>query len=144
MSVERNKNIVRRQFELLNAGDVKAAAARWAPVAFNHGRRVNPKMIESVYASLRLLQERHSLHEIIAEGEWVAVRTTCDGLHSARPEIPVNSAIFDKVEPTGRKYTAQHMHLFRIVNGKITEHWANRDDLGAARQVGLELGRAKG
>ncbi len=97
--------------------------------------------MESVYASLNLLQERHFIHEMIAEGEWVAVRTTCEGVHAAK--VRVNSGIFADIEPTGRKYTAQHMHLFRIVNGKITEHWANRDDLGAARQVGLELRAAK-
>jgi predicted ester cyclase len=28
----------------------------------------------------------------------------------------------------------QH-HSFRLVNGKIAEHWANRDDLGFLRQV---------
>ncbi len=29
--------------------------------------------------------------------------------------------------------------LFRIVDGKIMEHWANRDDLGIAKQIGLGL-----
>ena len=133
MTTEENKEIVRRSVELLNSGDVKGAAAVWAPEAFNHGKRVDPKLIESVFASLKLLQERQSIHEMIAEGEWVAVRTTCEGLHAAKPAIPVNSGIFSGVEPTRRKYTVQHIHLFRIVDGKITEHWANRDDLGAAR-----------
>ena len=27
-------------------------------------------------------------------------------------------------------------HWFRIEDGKIIEHWANRDDLGMARQLG--------
>ncbi|MDE1853287.1 MAG: ester cyclase [Thaumarchaeota archaeon] len=39
--------------------------------------------------------------------------------------------------------SVQHIHLFRVVDGKIVEHWANRDDLGAARQVGRELGPPK-
>jgi predicted SnoaL-like aldol condensation-catalyzing enzyme len=26
-------------------------------------------------------------------------------------------------------------HTFRLVNGKVAEHWANRDDLGFLRQV---------
>ncbi len=83
------------------------------------------------------LDERHTIHEMIAEGEWVAVRTTCRGVHAAK--VPVNSGIFSDVDPTGRPYTVQHMHMFRLVDGKITEHWADRDDLGAARQVGLVL-----
>lgn len=137
--LEENKELVRRQFELVNAGDAKGAAMLWAPVAFNHGRKVTPKELEAVFASLRTLRERQSLHEIIAEGEWVAVRTTCDGVHAGEPPIPVNSNIFGGLAPTGRAYKVQHMHLFRIIDGKLTEHWANRDDLGAARQVGFEL-----
>jgi ketosteroid isomerase-like protein len=139
MTTKQNKDLVRLQFELLNNGDVEGAASLWAAVSFNHGRRVDPQTIQAVYASLKQLEERHSLQEMVAEGEWVAVRTTCEGRHATKPVIPVNSGVFSEVEPTGRKYAVQHMHLFRIVDGKITEHWANRDDLGAAKQIGLDL-----
>jgi hypothetical protein len=27
-------------------------------------------------------------------------------------------------------------HWFRLADGRIIEHWANRDDLGMARQLG--------
>jgi ketosteroid isomerase-like protein len=139
MGTEENKAMVNRQFELLNAGDVEGAAGLWAPESLNHGRKVDPKSISKVYESLRTLRETHTLHEIVAEGDWVAVRTTCHSTHSAEPAIPVNSGIFTGLNPSGRSYTVQHLHLFRIVDGKISEHGANRDDLGAARQVGLEL-----
>jgi len=138
MEIEQNKELVRRQFDLLNAGDAKGAAALWVQDALNHGRKVDSKQMESVYESLNSLQERHEIHEMIAEGEWVSVRTTCRGRHAAK--VRVNSGIFAQVEPTGRKYEVQHIHMFRVVDGRIKEHWANRDDLGAARQVGLELG----
>jgi predicted ester cyclase len=139
MTLEGNKRIVRRQFELVNAGDSQGAAALWAPEAWNHGRKVDLADLERVYRSLCSLNETHELHEMIAEGEWVAVRTTCHGVFSQKPEIPVNGGIFTDLEPSGAKYTGQHLHLFRIVDGRITEHWANRDDLGAARQLGLQL-----
>lgn len=142
MGAEENKELVRRQFELLSAGDAKGAAGLWAQKAFNHGRKVTPGQIEGVYATLGTLGERHEIHEVVAEGEWVAVRTTCRGVHSSKPALPVNGGIFSGIEPTGRAYTFQHIHLFRVVEGKIREHWANRDDLGAARQLGLELGPA--
>lgn len=90
------------------------------------------------------LQEKHSIHEMLGEGEWIAVRTTCQGFHSAEPALPVNSGIFSHRKPTGSEYTFQHLHFFRIVNGKITEHWANRDDLGAAFQTGVELREKSG
>jgi hypothetical protein len=107
MTTEQNKDLVRLQFDRLNNGDVKGAASLWAPLSFNHGRRVDPQTIQTVYASLKQLEERHSPQEIVAEGEWVAVRTTCEGRHAAKPAIPVNSGVFSEVEPTGRKYTVQ-------------------------------------
>jgi ketosteroid isomerase-like protein len=142
MGTEENKELVRQQFALLGAGDLAGAASLWSSVAFNHGRKTDPKGILKVYESLHSVHETHTLHEVVAEGDWVAVRTTCEGIHSAKPEIPVNGGIFVGLEPSGRRYSVQHLHLFRVAEGKLVEHWANRDDLGAARQIGLELGPA--
>jgi predicted ester cyclase len=141
LTTEENKEIVR----LLLQGqiDAKAAAALWAPDALNHGRRVDPPSLEFIFESINQVHEKHTIHEMVAEGEWVAVRTTCQGTFDAKPAVPINSGIFSVIEPTGKDYTVQHVHLFRIVDGKIKEHWANRDDLGAARQIGLELGPKK-
>jgi len=139
MSATENKQLVVRQFELLNGGRIREAAALWAERSWNHGREASPATLERVYTSLAELKERHAIHEIIAEGDWVAVRTTCSGLFSQRPAIPVNSGIFSGLEPNGMKYSNQHMHMFRVEHGKLVEHWANRDDLAVAQQIGLEL-----
>jgi ketosteroid isomerase-like protein len=140
MPSSENKELVRRQFQFLNEGDIDGAASLWSTESLNHGRRTDPAGLAKVYDSLRSLGERHTLHEMVAEGEWVAVRTTCRGVFSAAPKIPVNGGIFSGREPNGRDYEVQHIHMFRVVDGKITEHWASRDDLGTARQIGLELG----
>jgi predicted ester cyclase len=139
MDPQANKEVVRRQFEHLNAGDFGAASALWATEGLNHGRKVDRVSIARVYESLHALQEHHTLHELICEGDWVAVRTTCTGVHAAAPKLPVNSGIFTGVAPTQRTYEVQHMHMFKIANGLITEHWATRDDLGTATQVGFTL-----
>ena len=139
MSVDENKQLVVRQFELLSQGQTSAAAALWAEKCWNHGRETSPAVVEKIYASLRALDEKHVIHEIIGEGDWVAVRTTCTGSYSKNPEFPVNSGIFSTIPPNGRTYSNQHLHLFRIDDGKLVEHWANRDDLGVAQQIGLHL-----
>jgi predicted ester cyclase len=41
------------------------------------------------------------------------------------------------VPPTGRSFEALHMHMFRVVDGLIQEHWGGRDDIGMMRQLGL-------
>jgi hypothetical protein len=38
--------------------------------------------------------------------------------------------------PTGKTFTMTQSHWFRLKDGKILEHWANRDDLGHAQQLG--------
>ena len=34
-------------------------------------------------------------------------------------------------------YAVQQIHIWQIVDGKIVEHWAARDDLGLREQLGL-------
>jgi predicted ester cyclase len=38
---------------------------------------------------------------------------------------------------TGRPFEIEAIHVYRIENGRVAEHWANRDDVGLARQIGL-------
>ena len=43
---------------------------------------------------------------------------------------------------TGREFSVEHTHVVRILDGKVVEHWANRDDCGMMRQLGLlRIGR---
>ena len=41
------------------------------------------------------------------------------------------------VPATGRGFSVQHIHVFRVADGKLLEHWANRDDLRMVAQLGL-------
>jgi hypothetical protein len=38
--------------------------------------------------------------------------------------------------PTRRRFAATQTHWFRIADGLVIEHWANRDDNGQAMQLG--------
>ena len=38
---------------------------------------------------------------------------------------------------TGKAFATEHIHLFRMEDGRVAEHWAVRDDLGMMRQLGL-------
>ena|SRR5438094_897723 len=39
--------------------------------------------------------------------------------------------------PTGKTFDAQQIHIYRIADGKIIEHWSSRDDLTQGIQLGL-------
>lgn len=37
--------------------------------------------------------------------------------------------------PTGRRFETEHIHIWRVADGQLAEHWMLRDDLGAMRQL---------
>ena len=41
------------------------------------------------------------------------------------------------IAPTGKRVVAQQSHWFRVVDGKLAEHWAVRDDLSMLQQLGI-------
>jgi predicted ester cyclase len=41
------------------------------------------------------------------------------------------------IAPTGKQVATTGMHLFRIADNKILDHWCNNDDLGVMRQLGV-------
>ena len=65
----------------------------------------------------------------------------------------LRAAVDTAFPPTRKAFAATQSHWFRIEGGKVIEHWANRDDLGQARQLGwvpptpaylIRMARAKG
>jgi predicted ester cyclase len=79
----------------------------------------------------------YQVHEVVAEGNLVAVRTTMSGRHVAPFVVHAEDGSVDTVfPPTGRTFAVTQSHWLRIEDGLVIEHWANRDDLGQAGQLG--------
>jgi steroid delta-isomerase-like uncharacterized protein len=72
----------------------------------------------------------YTVEKVIAEDDFVVLRMTMTGTHEG--PLP-NSGI----PGTGRRISVKQMHMVRFTDGKISEHWALRDDLGMLRQLGL-------
>ena len=96
---------------------------------------------------------RYDIHHAIADGTLVVVNSTMNGRHAAPWAVYTGDGAIDTVfPPTGKTFAMTQSHWFRIDDGQIIEHWANRDDLGMARQLGwvppapaylLRMARAK-
>ena len=71
---------------------------------------------------------RFDVEDVAADGETVAVRGTMVGTHGGE---------LMGIEPTGKRVAAQQSHWFRVVDGKLMEHRAVRDDLGMLQQLGV-------
>jgi predicted ester cyclase len=79
----------------------------------------------------------YDIHHAIAEGNLVAVNSAMCGRHAAPWAVYTGDGAVDTVFPaTNKTFTVTQSHWFRIEDGQIIEHWANRDDIGMAKQLG--------
>jgi predicted ester cyclase len=69
---------------------------------------------------------RWEIADVIAEGDLVAVRAPFSGTQTGE---------FFGIPPTGRRVAIGSIHICRVANGAIVEHWGNSDDLGMLRQL---------
>jgi predicted ester cyclase len=138
-----NEALARHQHEAISRGDLDGAVDDWADEVINHGRRVPRAGIRAVLADIlkTFPDVRMDIDDLIADDRRVVVRCTMSGTHRGVGELPVNGGMLLGVQPTGKSIAVQHIHIYHVVDGKIAEHWATRDDLGMMQQLGLLPGR---
>jgi len=95
-----------------------------------HGHRLGP---EGLKVTVRWLRDafsdlHYTIEDEIASGDKVVVRVISSGRHTGE---------FIGFKPTGKKFEAQQIHIYRIADGRIIEHWSSRDDLSQGIQLGL-------
>ena len=143
---------------LADFGDVfhPAAKDRENPVQPPSSRVAGPVGFHSTALWLRtaFADLRYDIHHVIADGGLVAVNSTMNGRHvSAFVVYTADGEIDTAFPPTGKTFSIPQSHWFRVEDDKVIDHWANRDDLGQARQLGwipptpvylLRMARAKG
>ena len=80
---------------------------------------------------------RWEVHEVVVEGDLVVVHCTMSGRH-VNPFVAYSrdGSVDEAFPPTGERFATTQTHWLRIADGKAIEHWANRDDLGTAKQLG--------
>jgi predicted ester cyclase len=79
----------------------------------------------------------YDIHHAVADGNLVVVNSTMNGRHIAPWAVYAEDGSVDTVfPPTGRTFAMTQSHWFLLEDGRIIDHWANRDDLGMARQLG--------
>jgi predicted SnoaL-like aldol condensation-catalyzing enzyme len=135
MSVlEENKELVRRYTrEVFDEGSVAAVDRYLAPDFHNHvtGKTGTEDFKELARNVGQRAGTANVIEFLVAEGDLVvAYMTITRTLHE---EL---RAFGFTVPGDGRSYTVEHVHIYRLAEGKIQEHWALRDDLSMLRQLG--------
>lgn len=132
--LDTNKDVVQRLYRevfergnLELTGDLVDVDAR--DLADAQDRR-GPERVKEVAAMLRAAfpNQTWEIHDLIAEGEQVLMHCTWSGTHGGS---------FMGIPATNRRVEAHHMYLFRVVDGKVTEYRAVRDDLAMMGQLGM-------
>jgi steroid delta-isomerase-like uncharacterized protein len=134
MIAETNKAFVRHFMErAFNEGDLSIVDETLAPGAIDHQEPAGTDFAMHLKAVITMLRAafpdlHFELHELLAEGELVAFRSTMTGTHLGP---------FQGLPPTGKPISVAHMHFIRLLDGKTTDLWHVWDVAGLMRQLGV-------
>lgn len=73
----------------------------------------------------------YQIHGVTTGQDMVMVWFSSRARHIGNGGFPQ----FAAREPTNRTIVAEAVHIFRVDDGKLAEHWAGRDDLNVLRQL---------
>jgi steroid delta-isomerase-like uncharacterized protein len=138
MALETNKASVRRFLERgFNEGDLAIVDEVHAPNAIDHQEPPGTNFASHLKAVITMLRTafpdlHFEIHEMLAEGEMVAFRSTMTGTHLGP---------FQGLPPTGKPISVAHMHFVRLIDGKTTDLWHVWDVAGLMRQLGAATPR---
>jgi steroid delta-isomerase-like uncharacterized protein len=137
MSAEKNKALIRRYFEAIDAacevGNAGILDEFLAPDFVTHTpfpgippTREGAKQIFMAFVASA--PGTHVVEELIAEGDKVVGRITANGTHEGT---------LLGIPRTGKQIRMTGMTIWRIADGKIVEHWSEMNVLGLLQQLGV-------
>lgn len=138
MTTETNKAFVRHFMErAFNEGDLAIVEETHAPGAIDHQEPLGTNFAEHLKGVITVLRTafpdlHFEIHEMLAEEEIVAFRSTMTGTHLGP---------FQGLPPTGKPISVAHMHFVRLLDGKTTDLWHVWDMAGLMRQLGAAAAR---
>ena len=135
-TLESNKEVVNRLYtEVMGQGNMVVADGVLAENYVDHrlpfpdlppNREGLKETVTRVRAAFPDIQP--VVQDIVAEGDKVTVRVTASGTHQNE---------FNGIPPTGTKISWQEVHIYRLADGQIVEHWGEFDMLGMLIQLGV-------
>ena len=135
-AAERNRRIVERFIEGVLEGRLDVIDELCDSDVINHAAA--PQARDGIDGFKRVIgfsraampDQRWTDRVVIADDEYVVVRAVRESTWTAESFRGIPT-------PQGAKTSVEMVHIWRLANGKIVEHWAVRDDLGLMIQVGV-------
>src|SRR5215472_2086009 len=134
MSLEANKALVRHHIEealnnkhldVINETVAADFVDHTNPPDWPEGREGHRQIVALFHSAFP--DFHYAIEHEVAEGDMVVIRGTYHFTHEGE---------FFGIAPTGKQVTTTGMHLFRIADNQLTEHWCNNDDLGPCGSLG--------
>jgi len=137
MTLEENKAVVRRfVHEGIVGGDLAVIDELCSAECINHSAvpeaRIGTEGVKRVVGGSRaaMPDQKWTNEMVIAEGDLVVI-------HGVREATWQAESFRGVATPKGKRIAVELVHVFRVRDGKIVEHWAVRDDLGLMKQLGV-------
>jgi predicted ester cyclase len=132
MSGATAKAVVEEMFRRQQAGDGTALDLVAADMV-NHA--AGPQGREGLGRILRTIDDdlgpiTVEQHHLIGEGDLVVQHHTLHGVHKAS-----TMPLLSDAPVSGRPIRWTFIHIWRVADGMIVEHWACRDDMGLLEQL---------
>jgi predicted ester cyclase len=147
LATSRDAGVVLRSIEIMGTGPLADFEAVIHPEAVNHESGREPSAarvpgpagfhgaalwLRSAYDGLRF-----EVLEAVEQGDLVVCDTEMSGRHTGPFVIHDEAGVPEHAfAPTGRDFSVRHTHWFRVRDHQVVDHWANRDDMGQAQQLG--------
>ena len=146
MNIDDAKALAVRSIHIMGNGTLEEFHEVVHPEFLNHEAKDEPPAARErgpagCYATALWLRNafedlRWEIGEVVAEGDLIAVHCTMKGRHTrVFVDYDEDAKVGQAFPPTGRTFASTQTHWLRIADGQVIEHWANRDDLGMARQL---------
>ncbi len=134
MSLEENKQIVRRYQEVYNSNNLDGLDEIISLDVLTP--KIMPDMPSGLEGAKAVHQKtlagmpdfKTEIQDLIAEGDRVVARVIMTGTHTGN---------FYGIPATGKRVEFTGVYIVRIENGKIVEHWGEEDSLSLLKQLGF-------
>ena len=135
-TLERNKQLIRELMAEVDRGNLGVIDTHYAADYVDHtpsplrGLRPGREGIRLAFAAFHRAfpDTRHTIEDLIAEGDRVVARIRAEGTHTGD---------FFGHAPTGKVVSLTGIAIYRIVDGKLAERWAEQG-LGILEQLGID------
>jgi predicted ester cyclase len=132
-SKRRAKDIIAEMLRRQQEGDDTVLDELVAEDMVNHaagpqGREGLRRILRNIHEDLGPVTVEQ--HHLIGEGNLVTQHLTLHGTHRGS-----TMPLLANVRATGRRTAWTFIHIWRVADGVIVEHWACRDDMGLLEQI---------